>query len=413
MKFSNLGRKVAALVSTLALGAGLSSCGSGTIGYLYVLGTLTNSGTFGQVSGFKIDDRTGNLTNMVGSPYTTGGTNPGNAVVLSGGRYVFVLNKGTSTPGTANPCPVNTGGSISEFLVGGDGVLTFQNTYNTSGYNPQWLAADSTGSYLYVVDQVNPTCTTAKVGDTIPGDITVFKVASDTGRLTVQVNTSNGSISPVPYFPVGLAPTMLRVVGSYVYTLDSDNTIYIYSASSGQLVTTANSTYSITGGGTITSIGSSSSGSYIYLTDSTNNAVYILKVSGSTLATPNNSTTVLPTTTSNPVWTLASQNGKFLYVVSQGNNTSPTTVASAITAYNILSTGQLSLIDSPFPAGSGPVCMVQDPTNQWMYVSNHTDSTVTGYYFNPNTGELSSLSRTTVFPISGQAACLAVSGYTS
>ncbi|HEY0308217.1 MAG TPA: beta-propeller fold lactonase family protein, partial [Acidobacteriaceae bacterium] len=164
MKFSNLGRKVAALVSTLALGAGLSSCGSGTIGYLYVLGTLTNSGTFGQISGFKIDDRTGNLTNMVHSPYTTGGTNPGNVVVFPGGRYVFVLNKGTSTPGTTNACPVNTGGSISEFLVGGDGVLTFQNTYITQGYNPQWLSVDSSGRYLYALDQVNPTCQTKTAG---------------------------------------------------------------------------------------------------------------------------------------------------------------------------------------------------------------------------------------------------------
>jgi 6-phosphogluconolactonase (cycloisomerase 2 family) len=48
-----------------------------------------------------------------------------------------------------------------------------------------------------------------------------------------------------------------------------------------------------------------------------------------------------------------------------------------------------------------------------VYVSNHNDSTVTGYALNANTGQLSSLTRTTVFPISGQASCLVVSGYTS
>ena len=135
MKFSNFGRKAAALVSTLALGAGLSSCGSGTIGYLYVTGQLTNSGSFGQISGFKIDDRTGNLTNMVNSPYTSGGTNPGNAVVFPGGRFLFVLNKATG----------GITSSISEFLIGGDGVLTFQQNYFSQGLSPQWIAVDSSG----------------------------------------------------------------------------------------------------------------------------------------------------------------------------------------------------------------------------------------------------------------------------
>ncbi len=105
MKFCNLGRKAAALVSTLALGACLSSCGSGTIGYIYALGQLTSSGTFGQISGFKIDDRTGNLTNMVGSPYSSGGFNPGNAVVFAGGRYIFVLNKGIPVAAPAGSMP--------------------------------------------------------------------------------------------------------------------------------------------------------------------------------------------------------------------------------------------------------------------------------------------------------------------
>lgn len=416
MKFRNLGRKVAALVSTLALGAGLSSCGSGTIGYLYVLGTLTNSGTFGQVSGFKIDDRTGNLTNMVNSPYTTGGTNPGNAVIFPGGRFLFVLNKGTSTPGTTNACPVNTGGSVSEFLVGGDGVLTFQATYYTQGYNPQWLATDSSGRYLYVLDQMNRSCEQAAPGASIPGGITIFGLASDTGRLTVQRNNGLGGTNPPSYFAVGYKPTMLRVVGSYVYTLDTaDQSIFIYSAlSAGQLVTAASSTTG-TLGVNITFIGSSTSGSYIYLTDAGTNQLYTYTVSASgALAALPNGVVQMPALTSNPIWTLASQNGKFLYVLNQGSNTNPNNVASTITAYTITSNGVLQLIpDSPYPSGSGPVCMVQDPSNQWIYVSNHNDSTVTGYYFNPSTGQLSSLSRTTVFPVSGQPSCLMVSGYTS
>lgn len=437
MKFCNLGRKAAALVSTLALGACLSSCGSGTIGYIYALGQLTSAGSFGQISGFKIDDRTGNLTNMIGSPYSSGGFNPGNAVVFPGGRYMFVLNKGIATTAAPGHCPTNTGGaSIAEFLIGGDGVLTFQQSYTSQGINPVWISADSSGRFLYVLDQaattpqpgggttcnIDTTSATPGVAGSVPdGDITVFSVASDTGRLTLIQNQQvlDGNHNPLTFFPVGPKPIMLRTVGSFVYTVDSaDQTIFPYAAGpTGQLVATQTSTQP-TGAINITSIGSG--GNFVYLTDAglggTNpNYIRIFTVGNNgALSTITNGTQQNAPLTSNPVWTLVSANGKYLYVVNQGNNSNPNAIASSITAYTIASTGQLQQIpDSPYPAGSGPVCMVQDPSNQYVYVSNFNDSTVTGYVLNANTGQLSSLSRTTVFPISGQASCLVASGFTS
>jgi 6-phosphogluconolactonase (cycloisomerase 2 family) len=439
MKFSNLGRKAAALVSTLALGACLSSCGSGTIGYLYALGQLTSSGSFGQISGFKIDDRTGNLTNMVSSPYASGGSNPGNAVVFPGGRYVFVLNKGTITTAASGHCPANTGGGvISEFLVGGDGVLTFQQNFTSQGINPVWISADTSGRYLYVLDQaattpgpgnttvcdIDHTSTAPGVAGNVPdGDITVFAVSNDTGRLTLIQNQQflDGNNNPLTFFPVGPKPTMLRTVGGFVYTMDTaDQSIYIYASSTGGQLVATQTTTQPTNGINITSIGSTPGGSYIYITDAglggTNpNYIRIFTIGSNGALAP---LTTGPQTnaalTSDPVWTLTSANSKFLYVVNQGNNISPNNIASSITAYTISNTGQLQQIpDSPYPAGSGPVCMVEDPTNQYVYVSNFNDSTVTGYIINANTGQLSALTRTTVFPISGQGSCLAVSGFTS
>jgi Lactonase, 7-bladed beta-propeller len=444
MKFSNLGRKAAALVSTLALGACLSSCGSGTIGYMYALGQLTSSGSFGQISGFKIDDRTGNLTNMVGSPYSSGGSNPGNAVVFPGGRYVFVLNKGTLATAPPTTCPAATsGGVISEFLVGGDGTLTFQQNYTSQGINPVWISADSSGRFLYVLDQaattpganntttcdIDTTSSTPGVAGNVPdGDITVFAVSTDTGRLTLVQNQQflDNAGHPLNFFPVGPKPTMLRVAGGFVYTMDTaDQSIYIYAGGvNGQLVATQTTTQP-TGGINITSISSSPGGNFIYLTDAglglsnpsfiriftigSNGALAPLTTGPQTQPAP---TVTNPLLTSNPVWSLVSSNSHFLYVVNQGNNTNPNIVTSSITAYTISNTGQLQLIpDSPYPAGSGPVCMVEDPTNQYVYVSNFNDSTVTGYILNANTGQLSALTRTTVFPISGQASCLAISGF--
>src|ERR1700761_9636260 len=98
MKLSLFGRLSMALFASLALGLGMTACGGGTIGYLWVLGTEAGGQTSGQVVGFKIDDYTGNLTQTAHFSTTTNGVNPVSIVVKSGGRYVYVINQGTPPP---------------------------------------------------------------------------------------------------------------------------------------------------------------------------------------------------------------------------------------------------------------------------------------------------------------------------
>jgi hypothetical protein len=54
--------------------------------------------------------------------------------------------------------------------------------------------------------------------------------------------------------------------------------------------------------------------------------------------------------------------------------------------------------------------MVEDPSSQYVYTSNSNDGSITGKFINPNTGQLSDLSRGSVFSATGLATCLAVSG---
>ncbi len=89
MKLSRIGRVSMALVVSVAMGLGMTACGGGTIGFMWVLGTQYN-----QIAAFKIDDFTGNLTTPPGSPFTSGGSNPVSLVVKPGGRYLYVINKG-------------------------------------------------------------------------------------------------------------------------------------------------------------------------------------------------------------------------------------------------------------------------------------------------------------------------------
>jgi 6-phosphogluconolactonase (cycloisomerase 2 family) len=116
--------------------------------------------------------------------------------------------------------------------------------------------------------------------------------------------------------------------------------------------------------------------------------------------------------TSDPVYSMTDAKNKFVYVLNHGttNSNNPN---STISAFVIQTTGTLVPISdpqNPYPVGNGPVCMVEDPSNQYVYTSNANDGTVTGRFINQNTGQLSDLSRGSVFPASGLATCLAVSG---
>jgi len=117
--------------------------------------------------------------------------------------------------------------------------------------------------------------------------------------------------------------------------------------------------------------------------------------------------------TSQPVYSMTDSKNKFLYVLNHGNTTNPNAANSTISAYVIQTTGALTPISdpqNPYPVGNGPVCMVEDPSSQYVYTSNSNDGTVTGKFINQNTGQLSALPRGSTFPATGLATCLAVSG---
>ncbi len=417
MTFSKIGRIVTALVATAALGLGMTACGGGTIGYMWVLGTFRN-----EISGYKIDDYTGNLTVINHSPFSSGGSNPQSIVVKPGGRYVYVINSGaggTGTPGSTGYVPP-AGGSISQFAVGGDGVLTFQQNYFSQGTNPVWASLDSSGNYLYVLDKYSPFYSPV-TGD-LNGSITVFSIAGDTGRLTLVPNTQILKNNlPTPVFEVGPNPLMTKIgLGGCLFTL-SPNSIYPYSVgSNGQLTVTSTGPYAVTGSSRLTSINTglgSSASNYIYLTDAGANQIFSLQAGGSTcsLSPISGSQQSNLSGTANPVNSITSSSGKFLYVLNQSSTTSNQTNAnSTISAFTINSLGQLQTLpdstNNPYAVGSGPVCIVQDPTNQYLYITNNTDSTVTGKLLDQNRGYLSNLSRGSVFPTTQNPTCVAVSG---
>lgn len=441
MKLSRLGRATLATITSLAIGAGMTGCGGGTVAFLWVTsGKKVSNDAGNSITGFKVDDYTGNLTEMVRSPYSANGTNPVFAVLKPGGRYMYVVNKGDGTSSHA-------GAGVSLFSVGGDGVLTFQQNYtlpypgtNTTPHvadvqSPVWVQMDNSGGYLYILASkapINPDGTATPLGcgsfGNNCGALFVYAINGDTGRLTLQQNANvkvNGQA--ISYYPTGPNPFQARIAGgSYIFIANGaaapnqSVTVYSTAGAGGALTLAGNVATQPTGTTEMTSI--TSGASYVYITDGATNQIYAYTVSNGTLAAVVGSPFKNFVDQVRPVWTVTENRGKYLYVVNNapiGGSTTCTqnSTCNSISAFVINpSTGKLDRVNTntnnPYPTGGGPTCMLQDPSNQYVYTSN-TDGTVTGYLINPSTGELSSLRRGSTFSVTGQPTCLVASGATT
>jgi hypothetical protein len=216
---------------------------------------------------------------------------------------------------------------------------------------------------------------------------------------------------------------MMKSDNGCLFTLNSNQTVTPLSVSSNQLafVTTGNFPLKSVNATSITG-----NSSYVIVTDNLTPAGTTPSVTGQILQdTVGSNCTLSPAQggggiavtstygTPNPVYALIDSTGKYLYVLNNDNNsTQPTSRYSSISAYTINGTNsQLQPISgSPYTVGSGPVCISEDPTNQYMFISNYYDGTVTGKVLDPTTGILSDLPRGSTFGAVGHAGCLAISG---
>jgi 6-phosphogluconolactonase (cycloisomerase 2 family) len=445
MKFTKFGK--ALLMSALSAGVILcvTSCvRSYTVGYLYVTSTVTSeSNGNGIISGYKIDHNTGFLTPINGLPVASGGANPGRAVLVSGSRFFYVLNQGVNAQGgatctTANPCQ---NANIVEFSVGGNGILTPQQTFFPQGINPFRLLADGSGNFLLVLDQSAPdnsSCALALgASATTCGAIEVWQINQTTGRLTPVVNAqvTQASGTPLTYFPVPANPIDFLLSSSTVYTLfgtpaTRDSVFpYGYSATTGQLTLSQNSSQPL---GISKATAIVSAAGVVYVLD--NQPVTI--PSGGTFPAGTYPSQILPfsaaangalqaqvggiipddSTLANPIYIMVESKGKFIYVANQGNNVQGVNTNSGIAGYFVTTSPsyQLSFLNpSNYGTGSGPQCIVEDPSNQFIYTANFVDSTITGRAVDPNDGVLNPLKVANSYKLQGQANWCLVDGRTN
>jgi 6-phosphogluconolactonase (cycloisomerase 2 family) len=459
MKFKEFGK--ALLLSALSAGVvlGVTSCAqSYSVGYLYVTGTETaDSSGAGIVSGFRIDHNTGKLTAINGLPVSSGGANPVRAVLLDGSTFLYVLNRGTSSnPAGTSICTTKypcSNYNITQFSVGANGSLTEEQVYCAiqtaqcskpilQGINPTRLIADSTGTHLYVLDHDSPNTASEStaangcyqaLGTTTCGDITAFSIDSTTGLLSLIQNSGtlvNGQ--DLTYFPVPSNPVDSTISGGYIFTLyattnaDVDSTTgaytggswvfpYAYSSTSGLLTAVSSGQSLGISEGTAIVTG----GSYVYVLDneagSTSAHSQILAYGptiGANGALQAATNSVIPDDVSeaDPIDLVVENKGSWFYVANQ-KGVGTDTATGGIAGYVINNPFDPTEISgSPFGSGSGPQCIVEDPSNQFFYEANFNDSTVTGQKLDNNAGVLTPFSQS--YTLKGPATWCLVDGRT-
>lgn len=426
MKFRNYGRVALALAASLILAFGTESCHYNyTEAYIIVTGSQYN-----QVASYKENSDTGTLITST-PPQSSGGSNPVRAVLGSGGRYVYVLNQGTQKLDSSGNITWS-GATISVFSIGGQGGLSFQLNYTSQGRGSLRLAMAANGAYLYVLDEYqpgsDPNVTPASTTQSAQypcydstnkvyrpsGDITAFSIEAATGRLFLIQNQQqqNSQGTPLSYFPVGCGPIDFHLGASYIYTAEasdptsgSSQVVYTYaqSATTGQLTQIAGGAQPINGAQGISVISGSNDGRWIYVLDAASNYIYVfspgsngLLAAASIPSFPNNgSTTGMEAMTTD-------SNSQFLIIantVASGLNQAN----SGLSIFTITpATGALTADNPPtYGTGSGPVCVFEDPSHQYVYTADSGSNTIVGAAFDPKTGTMVNLPKGSTFPVVG------------
>lgn len=442
MKFKKFGQIGLALVVSLGLCFGITSCSNNfTVAYLYVTGSQYN-----QIGGFNILNNTGNLKAVSKSPFGSGGTDPVRAVVSTSGRFLYVLNEGAPTTDASGNVTYK-GANIAVFSIGGNGTLAFQQSYTSQGTNSFRLGFSSAGSFLYVLDEYTPQTNAAGdivtasnvQSDAFPcpdpttaglwhpvGDLTAFSVDNNTGRLSLITNNqvqNPTTGAQLTTFPVGCYPIDQKISAGYVFVADNGpepvtgltQTIFEYAlnSSTGQLTLTQNSEL-VTTADKISAINSDQASKYIYVLDTGGNQIFYYTIGANgLLQAVTGSPTPNTATASNPIALTSDSKTKFLYIANAGPSSGTTNPNSVITGFTIAANGVLAPIaGGTTPTGSGPQCVLEDPSNQYIYTADFVSSTVTGHVLDPNSGVLTDLRNSTSYATVGNPTWCVASGHT-
>jgi 6-phosphogluconolactonase (cycloisomerase 2 family) len=328
--------------------------------FVYILGYGDKS-----VSAFAVDQTSGVLTEIAGSPFATGDSDePYSEAVSPNGQFLFVTTYITGSSGFTNVFGINpTTGALTQvsgspFASPGDNTIV-----------------DSSGRFLYVGGK----------------DLAAYSIDSTTGFLT-----------PVPGSPYTLRSYLdaftLDPTGKFLYAslfaTGEDYTgvpgiiTYSINSSTGALTQiAADGSY----GNQVEALGFVTGTKavvytprYAYATNQASQSISEWKITDSTGALTAVSGSRV-SDSNGPQWVAATPSGAFVYTANSNNSISE----YAVTA----TTGALTLVSGSPITGFGSVNSLSvDPTSTYLFVLDSTNQTVDSYTISAKTGALTALS---------------------
>jgi 6-phosphogluconolactonase (cycloisomerase 2 family) len=369
------------------MGLGLTACGRDyTVGYLY---TTTAQDSTGLVNGYKIDYQQGYLVQLANSPISSGGRYPITVIASPDHLSLYVVNRDDS--------------DIVHFLIGTDGKIYPQKTYNITGSFATDASIDASGKFLYVTFTYQNTIladgtqqqlyTPANPG---PGGVTIF-----------PINTG-GTLGSPSTFNLGRAPVKISAASPnhFVYVVAQDSATaanlfgFSQNTSTGALtalpgITINPGNVASTGypsGVTPAGVTVDAAGSHVYVTDRASNN--LLGYSVGSNGVPSLIATVK--TGVQPGGMTIDSSGKFLYVASYGDG--------AVNGYTFASNGApvISTVSSSTQAGTGTTCLAMmnapatgTPSHAvYLYASNQLSNNVSGVQMSAADGSLRQIQNT-------------------
>jgi 6-phosphogluconolactonase (cycloisomerase 2 family) len=346
-KFSQESRmlqKALVLIFSVASIASCVSCGKTSSHYVYATIPAAN-----QVKAYREDPNSGVLTEIQGSPYPVG-DGATSAALHPSGKFLYVANPGQQE-NDISLFTIATNGALTE-VTPRTSVETAGTPGQSGGSQPEFLAMDPGGNYLYAAN-------------TQSDNISVFSIDNTTGALTQLAN------SP---FPIGLPPLNMRLApsGNFLYVTASgspDGYIVGYSVNAGVL-TSIGSPFS-SDGVNPNGLAIDPKGAFLYVANSSSPSIAIFSIGQSGILSPVQNSPLADTYTA-PVALTLDAKGTFLYVANQGS--------SNVAVYSISSTSGLptvltnSTTTGAFFTEGSPSFVAVDPTGQYLFVGNQGTS---------------------------------------
>jgi 6-phosphogluconolactonase len=368
MKFGKVGQ--VGLVSAIALVVAtlFTACGTLTVGFLFV---ATNKQTPGQIEVYEVNTESGILRTIPTSPFPSGGRDPIAEAVAPNFNNLYVANQDDN--------------NIVQFGIGTDGKLYPQSTVNTPGAFPLALAINAAGTYLYVVDTLEPIAG-CSLANPCPGDVAVYPINAD-GSLGTAV--ANNPTYP-NYWPLTITPTNSSTIltPTAVNVLANGNDLYVtaynpatkagylfaFSTGSSGALTPLNGGVPLNIGSEPVALASDSASQNLYLVDELQNQIDSFSVQSNGTLTLQGSTA-----TGNQPSSLTLFKDQYLYVTNS--------LDSTVNAYSV-SSGSLSKFGT-YTSDDNPIAITVDPRQiGYLYTVNFLGNSLSGYQINPTNGTL-------------------------